>query len=51
MLIMSAVQEEVCHRTRNNGEILLYIVLIASYIVEGAIVDLHVGGVMKHGSR
>ena len=48
---MSAVQGQVCHRTRNNGEIVLYIVLIASYIVEGAIVDLHVGGVIEHDYR
>ena len=51
MLDMSAVQGEICHRTGNNGEIVLYIILIASYIVEGAIVDFHVGGVIEHGRR
>ena len=37
--------------TRNSGEIDLCIVLIASYIVEGAVVNLHVGGVVEHGER
>ena len=50
MLEISAVTR-ICHRTRNNGEIVLYIVLIAAYIVESAIVDLHVGGVIEHGGR
>ena len=50
MLEMSAVQGQICHRTRNNREIVC-IVLIASYIVEGAIVDLHVGGVVEHDYR